>query len=395
MTPSEPTDATPRPALTTDDVRRYRAEFPITERWVFLNHAGMSPTPARSAEAICRWMTQLVHDGRPSFDAWEEGVRVGRERFATLVGADPEEIAFVRNTSHGLSIVASGLDWRPGDRVAVAVAEEYPSNVYPWLDLARRGRVTLDAVDARDGAVTTEAVERVLRPETRLVAVSSAEYASGTVTDLPALGALCRDRGVVLCVDGIQTAGALPVDVRNAGVHALSADSHKWLLGVVGIGGLFVDRALVERIHPPLLGWRSTTDAFDFDRVHLELVPHAGRFEEGSLAYPLIEGFSEVLDLLLEVSVESVAARIRALISRLAEALESLGCDVGPAKAYRQHILTFTHAAASPEALLDGLTERAIVVSLRRGRIRVSPHFYNTEDEMEAVADAVREIVAA
>ena len=114
-----------------------------------------------------------------------------------------------------------------------------------------------------------------------MLAVSSAQYASGAVTDLPALGRLCRERGVLLCVDGIQTVGALPIDVKEAGIHFLSADSHKWMLGIMGIGVVFVDRALVESVHPPLLGWRSTTEAFDFDRAHFELLGDAGRYEEG------------------------------------------------------------------------------------------------------------------
>ena len=374
-------------------LRSFRDEFPVADRVVFLNHAGVAPTSTRVVKAVHEFMDSLAHLGRPSFDAWEDLARECREQFARLVGADPEEIAFVRNTSHGLSLLASGLNWRPGDRVAVAAPLEYPSNVYPWMDLARRGVVALDAVEADHGAVTVEAAARALRPATRVLATSSAQYATGAVADLDGLGALCRERGVLLCVDGIQTVGVLPIDVKKSGVHFLSADSHKWMLGMMGIGAVFVDRSLVEQVHPPLLGWRSTTEAFDFDRIHFELQDTAGRYEEGSLSYPLIAGFSAALALLEEAGIEAVAAHATELVDHLARRLESLGCTTEPAPEHRRHILVFRHPRAEPEQLLEGLADRGVIASLRRGGVRLSPHLYNTRAEMEQVGRAVQEVL--
>ena len=374
-------------------LRSFRDEFPVADRVVFLNHAGVAPTSTRVVKAVHEFMDSLAHLGRPSLDAWEDLARDCRVRFARLVGAEPEEIAFVRNTSHGLSLLASGLNWRPGDRVAVAAPLEYPSNVYPWMDLARRGIVALDAVEADEGAVTVEAAARALRPDTRVLATSSAQYATGAVADLDGLGALCREQGVLLCVDGIQTVGVLPTDVKKSGVHFLSADSHKWMLGMMGIGAVFVDRSLVEHVHPPLLGWRSTTEAFDFDRVHFELQDTAGRYEEGSLSYPLIAGFSAALALLEEAGVEAIAAHATELTDHLARRLEALGCTTGPAPEHRRHILVFRHPRAEPERLLEGLADRGVIASLRRGGVRLSPHLYNTHAEMEQVGRAVQEVL--
>ena len=312
---------------------RYRDEFPVSRTHIFLNHAGVAPTSTRAADAVHRFMDSLVRLGRPSFDDWESLATGCRERFARLVGCGAGEVAFVRNTSHGLSLLAAGLDWRPGDRVAAAAQVEYPSNVYPWMDL---------------------------------------------------------DRRVLFCVDGIQTVGALQIDVKEAGIHFLSADSHKWMLGIMGIGAVFVDRSVVERIHPPLLGWRSTTDAFNFDRVHFELLGDAGRYEEGSLAYPLIAGFSAALELLEEAGIERVQAHVCALVVDLAGRLEALGCVTAPDAACRRHILTFRHPGLGGEELLEGLEAAGVVASLRRGSVRVSPHLYNTHDEMEQVAEMVR-----
>ena len=374
---------------------RYRDEFPVSRTHIFLNHAGVAPTSLRAAHAVQRFMDSLARLGRPSFDDWESLATECRDRCARLLGCGSDEVAFVRNTSHGLSILAAGLDWRPGDRVAAASSVEYPSNVYPWVDLDRRGIAALDVIPvAADDTVTVEEAARAIGPRTRVLAVSSAQYASGAVTDLPALGRLCRDRGVLLCVDGIQTVGALPVDVKEAGIHFLSADSHKWMLGIMGIGFVFVDRALVESVHPPLLGWRSTTGAFDFDRAHFELLGDAGRYEEGSLAYPLIAGFAASLELLEEAGIERIAGHIRALVADLAERLEALGCATAPDPARRGHILAFDHPELGDEELLDGLEAAGVVASLRRGRVRVSPHLYNTHDEMQQVAEAVGALLA-
>ena len=372
----------------------FRDEFPVSRTHIFLNHAGVAPTSRRAGAAVARFMDSLVRLGRPSFDDWELLATACRDRFARLIGCGSDEVAFVRNTSHGLSLLSAGLDWRPGDRVAAAVSVEYPSNAYPWIDLDRRGIASLDVIPAgADGTVTVEAASRAIGPATRLLAVSSAQYASGAVTDLAALGRLCRDSGVLLCVDGIQTVGALPIDVKEAGIHFLSADSHKWMLGIMGIGAVFVDRSVVDRIHPPLLGWRSTTDAFNFDRVHFELRGDAGRYEEGSLAYPLIAGFSAALELLNEAGIERVTQHVCALVADLARQLEALGCVVGPDPRHRRHILTFRHPRVGDEELLEGLEAAGVVVSLRRGRVRVSPHLYNTHDEMRQVAEAVRALV--
>lgn len=369
----------------------FRDEFPVARNYVFLNHAGVGPTSTRVVNAVHRFMERLATVGRPCFEEWETMADECRERFARLVGASPDEIAFVRNTSHGLSLLSAGLDWRPGDRVAVATSLEYPSNVYPWMDLERRGIAALDRIEETEGVVTREAAGEAMKPGTRVLAVSSAQYATGAVADLAELGALCRERGALLVVDGIQTVGALPLDVKEAGVHFLSADSHKWMLGMMGIGGVFVDRSIVSRVHPPLLGWRSTIEAFDFDRVLFQLRETAGRFEEGSLAYPLIAGFSEALALLEEAGIEAVAAHVAALVEKLAALLEELGCETGPTPARRRHILLFRHPRIAPERLLEGLEERRVVASLRRGWIRASPHLYNTPEEMEQVAHAVRE----
>jgi len=381
-------------------VQSYRKKFPITETGVvYLNHAGMAPTSTPVREAVDRWFESAEQGDK--CEKWEESTELCRRRFADLLRCSPDEVAFVRNTSHGLSLVAEGYPWqehrrkRPRQRrILVTPAVEYPSNVHPWTYLARKHDLTLEALPPRDGGADLEAIRKHLRSgETILVAVSSAQYGSGAVTDMKAIGELCRENGALFCVDGIQTIGALPIDVHDAKIDFLSADSHKWLLGMLGMGAFYVRQDLAQRMAPPLIGWKSMAGGWGFNVEANELLPDARRFEEGSHSYALIDGFSAALEMLHEVSVEAIAERLRGLVERLADRLEKLGCMVRTPPHLRHHILSFTHPGMETEGLGKALNRRGVVVTVRGGGVRASPHFYNTEDEMDQLADAVAEIV--
>jgi len=374
------------------DFDAYRSEFPIVREQLAFNHAGVSPTSQRAATAIREWSEDLLLHGVRYERGWEARTEATRALAARIIGAAPEEIAFVRNTGHGLGLVAEGLDWRPGDEVAVAASIEYPSNVYPWLHLRDRG-VSVREIEAREGGVTPEAVAAAITPRTRLVAVSSVQFASGHRTDLEAIGALCERAGVLFCVDGIQSVGCIPVDVKKCRIHFLSADSHKWMLGVAGIGFFYVDRNVLPRVRPVLVGWRSTTDAWNFNQSHFELRPDATKFEEGSLSYTGIYALHAALGLLLEVGMDAVAARIRELLVHADAELRALGCATGPTPEHRAGILTFLPPRGDVTALAAHLTEHLVSFSLRRGRIRLSPHFYNQPAEVDRVVALVRDFV--
>jgi len=371
------------------DLARYRAEFPVVEQQLYFNHAGVAPTSQRVARAVHEWTEDLLRHGVRHERGWEARTEDTRRLAARIIGASPEEIAFVRNTSHGLGLVAEGLDWRPGDEVAVAASIEYPSNVYPWLHLRDRG-VVMREIAPREGGLTPEAVAAALTPRTRLVALSSVQFASGYRTDLEAIGALCERSGVLLCVDGIQSVGCLQVDVKKCRIHFLSADSHKWMIGISGIGFLYVDRDVLPRVRPVLVGWRSTTDAWNFNRSHFELRPDATKFEEGSHNYCGTYALGAALGLLLEVGMENVEARIRELLAHLDGELRALGCETGPSPEHRAGILTFLPPRGEVRALASYLSERNVSFSLRRGRIRISPHFYNQPEELDRLVELVR-----
>ena len=367
----------------------YRDAFPACEGRTYLNCAAVAPGSTRVRAAINAWLDDHVAQGNMASGQWWERAAEARARTAALIGASPEEVAFVRSTSHGLAMVAEGLDWRPGDEVAVASAIEYPSNVYAWKHLADRG-VRLREIRAVDGAVTPEAVEDAIGPRTRLVAVSSVQFASGHRTDVDAIGRLCRDRDVLFVVDAIQQAGAFPIDVKASGIHAMAACSHKWMLGLLGIGFLYVDRDLLARLRPVLVGWHSVEDPFAFDGTRFDLRADASRLEEATPSFPLVYGLGAAVEMLLDAGVADVASHITGLLDRAANALEAIGCEVSPAPEHRAGILMIK-PAADVDALAEACAERNIAVSVRRGRLRLSPHLYNNEDDIDALVELLRD----
>jgi selenocysteine lyase/cysteine desulfurase len=370
---------------------RTRSFFPVTQTLAYLNHAGVAPISTRVAEALARYVSEATRQG--AFDyarVYDAEIERVRGRAAELIGASRDEIAFVKNTSEGLGLVAAGLDWQRGDRVVVCDLE-YPSNVYAWWSLRPQGVETV-MLRGRDGALPLESVEAALsHPRTRLLALSSVEFASGARNDLPALGRLCRERGVLFCVDAIQSLGCFPLDVEACHIDFLAADGHKWLLSVEGCGLFYCRRALIAGLTPRVVGWRSVTDNLDFDRYHFDLQPGAGRFEEGTPNVPGIFALGAAIDLLLELGVEAIGKRVLALTDELCEALAARGAEVASPRVPGQAsgIVAFTLPDEAPARTAARLRAKGVFVVARRGCVRASPHFYNSSEDLERLLHAL------
>lgn len=370
---------------------RTRSYFPVTRELAYLNHAGVAPVSTRVEEALARYAHEATRRGAFDYDrAYDAEVERVRGRAALLIGADPDEIAFVKNTSEGLGLAAAGLDWRPGDRV-VTCDLEYPSNVYPWWWLRSQGVETI-LLRGRDGRLPEAVVAEALDdPRVRLLSLSSVQFGSGYRSDLARLGSLCRDRGVLFCVDAIQSLGCLPLDVRGAEIDFLAADGHKWLLSVEGCGLFYCARRVLERLRPRVVGWRSVVDNRDFDTYHLELQPNAGRFEEGTPNTPGVFALGAAIDLLLETGIDAIGTRVLALTERLVEGLRARGAVVlssrEPGEA--SGIVSFRLADEPPARTAARLRARRVFVAVRRGGVRASPHFYNSEEEIDALLEAL------
>src|SRR5438445_1171390 len=308
------------------DWNTLRNEFPITRRWAFFDHAAVAPLSGRAQRAMTEWAADMAENGDVHEPTWVRRVEEVRRLAGRLLNADPLDLAFVKNTSEGIGIVAEGLPWQSGDNVVTA-AEDYPANIYPWMNLADRG-VELRTVPSRDRRLWFDDIRAAIDSRTRLVSLSAVEFASGFRNDVDALAALCRERGVYFFVDAIQSLGVFPLDLKRTPIDFLSADGHKWLLGPEGAGIFYVRRELVERLHPIGVGWNSVVGSRNFAKIDFRLKPHAGRWESGSLNVAGIAALGASLELLLEVGIANIAKRVLELTDHLCAFADKAGVQI-------------------------------------------------------------------
>lgn len=368
-----------------------RSHFPVTARWAFLDHAAVAPLPDTAVRALDEYGRSLAADGIAAVKEWFDRIGHVRRLAARLINApDPDDVYFVPNTAHGVGVVAEGFPWTPGDNVVLA-AEEYPANQYPWMNLAGRG-VGVRAVPSRGSRVAIDDLRAAMDARTRVLTVSSVEFASGFRNDLDALGELCRDRGVFFFVDAIQSLGVIPLDVQKTPIDALAADGHKWMLGPEGAGFGYVRREWVERLHPIGVGAFSVARPFEFSTIEFTLKPHAGRWEGGAYNVPGITAFGASLELLLSAGIENVERRVTDLTDHLCDRAASAGLEVFSSRvpAEKSGIVSVVKPGASPDDVVKRCRAAGVLVNNRAGRVRVSPHAYNTTDEIDRFLDVVR-----
>ena len=360
-----------------------KAEFPVSERWAYFDHAAVSPLPRRTTAALCEWSGDVARNGVVSWPDWSRRLEEIRVRAARLIGADPDEVAFVNSTTQGIGLVAEGFPWRPGDSVVTA-AEEYPSNIYPWMNLADRG-VTLRTVPSREGRVWVEDLAAAMDASTRVLTISHVEFASGFRNDLDALGELCRSRGVALFVDAIQGLGPLVIDVRRAPIDFLAADGHKWLLGPEGAGLLYVRRDWIDRLRPLGVGWHSVVGSYNVPAPDFRLKPSAQRWEGGSFNMPGLQALGASLGLLLELGPAAVSRRILERAEAVRERAASAGWRVfgSDRPEDRSGIVALERDGVAPDEVARRLRRRGVVAACRRGRLRISAHVYNNDDDLD------------
>jgi selenocysteine lyase/cysteine desulfurase len=369
-----------------------RKQFPHTgdeaDAKRYVNHAATAPLSRPVRRAMDAFLDERAGGNINNYESFAPVIERTRERAARLLGAgSAERVAFASNTSAALSILAEGLDWQEGDRLAVPSCE-FPANVYPFLNLERRG-VAVDFIPTEEGTFTVDDVAQTLRPETRLLTVSWVQFLSGFRADLEALGQLCAERGVVFCVDAIQGLGALEMDVQRYGIDFLACGGHKWLMGPQGTGLLYVSEALQETIRPPA-GWtHGPVDWEHLSEYQLQFHPEARRYETGTANRLGLAGLGAALELLLDVGPAEVEAATLARAGELGERLEAQGlAHYGSAEeSHASGIVTVRHP--QPEALFEHLANEGIEAAMRNGLVRFSPAFYHKMEDVERVAEAV------
>lgn len=364
-------------------------KFPVARKQIFLGHAGVTVLPKCAADAMIAHVRASSEDHQEFGDVLRDIERT-RQVCANLIGAEKSEIALLGPTSLGLSLFANGLSWKAGDEL-VCYQDDYPSNVYPWTALAEQGVKVRFVKPDRPGRITPEVVERELTPQTRMVALASCHFLTGWRLDVDAIGKMLKDRGILFSVDAIQTLGAFPLSVEH--VDFLSADAHKWMLGPMAIGIVYVAKRNFELCRPTLLGaWNVKSPDF-ITQEAISFPETAQRYEPGVLNAVGVYGMVAALDMLLEVGMERVSASILDTADYLHGLLAERGFEfLSPARdePMRCGIVTARHPGTDAGKLFAALEKERITASLRKSRetgfwLRFSPHFYNTREEMDRV----------
>jgi len=366
-----------------------RALYPIARRYAYLDHAAIAPlaTPVRSTiEVFLGRLTEEPFDLAP----WERFRSQVRGRIAELLAVGPESIAFTKNTTSGLGLVAVGLDWEAGDNI-VGVDREFPANIYPWMGLKRKG-VELRLYRAEQGRIDVKALVRLCDQRTRVLAISAVQFWSGFRTDLAALSTVLKGRDILLVVDAIQAAGALRLDLRATPVDFLCAGAQKWLLGPIGVGFAYVGPRMLERLTPVTIGTDSVVRDEEYFEYDLTLKPDARRFEEAAPNYPGILGMGAAINLLLRAGLPAVEDAVLRLADRLRDELPTRGYELvlkpmSPSE--RSGIVSFRHPRMVPAELHTRLREAGVIISLRGDFLRASPHYYNSDEDLDRLLEAL------
>jgi cysteine desulfurase / selenocysteine lyase len=377
------------PSMVVDWDSLRESEFPVAGRWAYFDHAATAPLPRRSGDVLRAWADEQERDGVVGWPEREQRIEAIRAQAARLLNAHHDEIAFIHSTTHGIGLIAEGYPWQSGDNVVTA-EEEYPSNLYPWMNLASRG-VSLRQVPSREGRIWIDDLAAAMDKSTRVLAISHVEFATGFRNDLDLLVELCRERGVALFVDAIQGLGPFTIDVRKTPIDFLAADGHKWLLGPEGAGILFVRRDWLERLRVTGVGWHSVVGSYNSPRNEFVLKPSAQRFEGGSFNMPGVLAFGASLGLFLELGPDVVSSRIIDRADAVRELAKSVGWKIhGSTRSDdRSAIVVLEKPGAEPLKAAATLRRQGVVASCRRGRLRFSPHLYNNSDDLERLRDGL------
>lgn len=368
-----------------------RELFPITKRYNYLNHAAVSPLPLPTLHAIETQLKDVQENGSVNFQDWLDTKEEARRLLAGLLGARPEQVAFMRNTSDALSTVANGLTWRHGDNV-VTFRGEFPSNIYPWARIRDAFGVEFRMCEERDGRVDFGDLSKLINQNTRVVAISHVQFASGFRSDLERLGRLVRQHDALLVVDTIQALGVVPIDVEAELVDVAAGASHKWLLAPEGVGYLYLSDRARERIQPTLVGWISVPNPEDFQNFEQGWNEGTLAWETGTGQASLLYGLKASLELLTALGLPQTARYLEELTDHLCDRLQSRPYLVVSSRlaGEKSQIVCIRPASGmSAMALYVHLKKRNIITAPRGDRLRIAPHVYNTPEEIDALVEAL------
>jgi cysteine desulfurase/selenocysteine lyase len=374
---------------------RLRAEMPVTQKWSYLDHAAVSPITAPARAVMARWIDESAAEGDVVWPEWAREVHEARRTAARLIGAHEDEITLVNSTTQGINLVAEGIDWRRGDNV-VTLDDEFPSNLYPWMQQADRG-VETRFVPTRDGRVDYDQLESRCDERTRVITLSWVGYANGCRRDLKVLSQIAARRGVFLFVDAIQALGPFPLDVRETPIDFLAADSHKWMLGPEGAGIAYIRRDRLPLLRPIGVGAHSVVQGSDYTHIELNLRDNASRYEGGAKNMVGLAGMGASLMLFESLGVGNLAASVLAVTDYACRRIEELGYRVISPRDGGQAsgIVSIDMPGLDLNAVRRHCLAQGVALANRAGRLRISAHAYNNEADINRFIDAIKSFKAS
>lgn len=375
--------------MTAPDWTDFRRQMPVAENWAYFDHAGVAPISGPAEEALLEWTRDTAQNGIANGAHWRKRVAETRRTGAELLGAREEEVALIRNTTEGINLVAEGFPWREGDNVVVP-AGEFPSNLYPWLNLRERG-VETRIVPTENERLDLDRLAEACDERTRIVAVSWVGYATGWRNDPAELARIAHDHDACLFLDAIQGLGVFPLDVSQVPVDFLAADGHKWLLGPEGAGLFYLRQEHLDLLRPIGVGWNSVVHAGDFTNPELKLKHRADRYEGGTHNMPGFVAMGASLELLLEYGVETVSRRLLEVTDELCDRLDACGAEIVSSREpdRKSGIVSCEIPGADPNEVKQRCRDRHVLVNARAGRLRISPHVYTDRHDVEVLTDVL------
>jgi cysteine desulfurase/selenocysteine lyase len=371
------------------DWNKYRSYFPHLKDQIYLNHAAISPMHTLAQKSVQKFILQRREK---NIEFWPDAVEQKQQfkkSIGQLINADDKNIALVQSTSAGLNILALGLEWKGGDRILLNNFE-FPSNVIPFTNLKRLG-VEIDFVHHRDGAIYIEDIVDNIKPRTKVLSISFVEFLNGYRNDLKTIGGICHKKNIILSVDAIQGLGALKMDVQDMNIDFLSCGGHKWLMWPAGVAIVYISPKLFDRIYPTQAGWLSVENPFDFFNYDQPFAATAQRFEPGAFNVMGMMAAQTSLSMMLEITTSQIEKKTLSNTNYLINLLNKEGFTLYTKEEENSlsGIVTFYYDKA--EELHSFLKKKRITVSLREGKIRISPHFYNNYDDLNKLMNTVKE----
>jgi selenocysteine lyase/cysteine desulfurase len=371
-------------------MKTYRKYFPVTKKYIYFNHAGVSPLNTYTIEHLNNFIKEYVTNGSINYKKWLSNANVIRGMAADLINANNDEIAIIKNTTSGVLLVANGLNFKKGDNIIIP-KKEFPANVYPWLNLKKKG-VNVKFANWSEGRVRIKDLLNLIDNRTRLLSISHVQFTNGFRIDLEELGHQLKKKGVLFFVDAIQSMGVFDIDVKRDNIDYLAADSHKWLLGPEGVGffyckkGFLTKKMGTDNLEMSNFGYTSVVNSDDYLDYDMTLKPNAARFEEGSLNMLGVHAVLGSLKLINKVSSEKIRNNILSLTDYIVLNLKKKGFEI---KSPREHeneksgIVSFISKKRKSRDIYKRLMQNNCYVALRDNAIRISPHFYNTKEEAD------------